>query len=781
VKATLDSIRPIFEPPADAARNIPTAALLRDFLAHRDEVAFAELVRRHGAMVLGVCRRVTGNAHDADDAFQATFLVLAKKAHTVRPAEQLGAWLFGVACRTAQKARANAARHREGERRFAQMNPVPVSDDSHTRDSQWNDLRPVLDEELNRLPARYRAAIVACDLEGKSRRDAAIDLAINEGTLSSRLSRGREILAARLTRRGIALSAAAIASLLTSNAATAAPAATLIASTTSAAMSFATSGTLAAGIVSAKATILSEGVLHAMFISKAKIVASLIVAAALTGTGVIVVTQIALADKGDKPAKVAQPDNLGGKGGKADYVKPDLAGTITEISADGKQITLQTSKGGKGEPAAAGAFQLAADTDITFSGIAAGGDVAAAGYQAQVWLEPNSKDRAARVSFSGQQSTKDNRPIGASGKITAVSIDGKRLTIASRAQGEKGGKGEKAGEPMPVEVALTPATQLTFSGVTTGGAVIEQGHDAQVIFDPNAAGTAAAVRITGPEAGAMKGAGLGEVDLTGKVVAVAADGKSVTLESRPELKQPKIDKGAAAEGKPAKGEGKPAKGDALPEGKPAKGEAVPEAKPAKGDVLPEAKPAKGEGLPEAKPLKGEAIAPEPKQAKVEIPAQKIDVAIGAATKVVYFGVAPGGAAPTEGYRASVWLDGAVAKAIVFDAAAGKEKKGPDISSAIVAVSADGKRITITAQPKAKGEKGEKIDKADKVEKEKPEERQIDISEAKVIFNNVHPGQAKPAEGYQAQIWVDPQAPGSATMVILGPGKGKNDADGPQKK
>ncbi|HSI32518.1 MAG: RNA polymerase sigma factor [Phycisphaerae bacterium] len=720
MKATLDPILPRSEQPDDVCGG-PTGELLSAFVSRRDESAFAALVQRHGAMVLGVCRRVTGNAHDADDAFQATFLVLARKAHTVSPPGRLGPWLFGVAYRTALKARAVAARHREGERRFAQMNPDRVDDSPQ----QWADLRTVLDEEIHRLPDRYRAAVVACDLEGKSRHAAATDLAVNEGTLSSRLSRGRELLAARLSRRGVALPAAVLVGLLSSHAATAAPAAALVAKTATAAVSFATGGTLAAGIVSAKAAVLSEGVLHAMFIAKAKIVASLCVAAVLTGTGVAVVTQIALAGKGDKPAKVAE--GPGGKGGKADYVRPDLSGTVTQISADGKQVTLQSGKGGKGEPAAGGTFEVTATTDVTFSSIALNGDVPAAGYQAQVWLEPNSKDKAARVSYSGVQSSKEARPAGASGKITAVSPDGKRLTIASRPQADKGAKvdkAEKPAEPEPIEVAITPATQVTFSAVGPDGATLREGYEAQVYLDPAVPGNAAAVRVTGSEAGAMKSAmkDLGEGGLMGNVVSVATDGKSVTIEGRMVPVQPKVEKGAA---------------------------------------------------PAEKPAKGEAAAPAGKAgAKVEVPPQRIDVALTADTKVTYNGVAAGGAAPTVGYGARVWLDGPAAKAIQFDAIAGKEKKGADISSAVVAVAAGGKKITVTLPPKGekveKGEKGAKLDKA-----EPAEEREIDLSDAKIVFNNVRAGQAVPTAGYYAQIWVDPQAPGMATMVVFSPGKGKN--------
>jgi RNA polymerase sigma factor (sigma-70 family) len=210
--------------PLDSAAT--DAELLSSFIAERDDAAFAAIVARHGRMVLGVCRRVASDPHDAEDAFQATFLVLAVKAAKVRPPEMLGAWLYGVAYRTAQKARCNTARRRETERRAAAMNANQT-----TTDQRWDDLRPVLDEELNRLPARYRSAIVACDLEGKPRHDAADELRVNPGTLSSRLARGRELLAARLTRRGVALSAGALAALLASDAATAAPATALVSST----------------------------------------------------------------------------------------------------------------------------------------------------------------------------------------------------------------------------------------------------------------------------------------------------------------------------------------------------------------------------------------------------------------------------------------------------------------------------------------------------------------------------------------------------------------------
>ncbi|HET6575785.1 MAG TPA: sigma-70 family RNA polymerase sigma factor, partial [Fimbriiglobus sp.] len=191
----------------DATRvAMPDAALLAWFAAERDEAAFAELVRRHGPTVLGVCRRVTRHPQDAEDAFQAVFLVLATKAGTLARPELLGNWLYGVAYRVARRARRSAARRREREGQVATMTepvtrpPEPVAD-----------LAAVIDDALAELPERFRAAILLCDLHELPRSEAATRLGIPEGTLSSRLAAGRKQLADRLARRGITAPAAALA------------------------------------------------------------------------------------------------------------------------------------------------------------------------------------------------------------------------------------------------------------------------------------------------------------------------------------------------------------------------------------------------------------------------------------------------------------------------------------------------------------------------------------------------------------------------------------------
>ena len=162
------------------------AELIERFVSRRDELAFEMIVRRHGPMVFAVCRRVLRHAHDAEDAFQATFLVLAHKAATVLPRNKLAGWLHGVAHRTALKARHRAA----GDRRSKEHVPARGQDQMQP-DTNWDEVEPLLDQELAGLPERYRLPIIMCDLEGRLRSEVALSLACSEGTLSSRLTRGR--------------------------------------------------------------------------------------------------------------------------------------------------------------------------------------------------------------------------------------------------------------------------------------------------------------------------------------------------------------------------------------------------------------------------------------------------------------------------------------------------------------------------------------------------------------------------------------------------------------
>jgi RNA polymerase sigma factor (sigma-70 family) len=250
--------------------------LLDRFVARRDQEAFAALVRRHGPMVLAVCRRVLGDAHDAEDAFQATFLVLVRRALSIRGRQVLGAWLHGVAYRTSLKARTMMARRRARERQASMRAEAaaPAPEPSA-------DVLGLLDQELQRLPDKYRVPVILCELEGRTRKEVARHLAIPPGTLSSRLAQARKLLANRLTRRGIALAGGVLTLPLAAQAPAAVPAALLLATAKAAAA-------LAAGQragISTTVLLLTQGVLKTMFLSKLKTAALALVVLVTLGIG----------------------------------------------------------------------------------------------------------------------------------------------------------------------------------------------------------------------------------------------------------------------------------------------------------------------------------------------------------------------------------------------------------------------------------------------------------------------------------------------------------------
>jgi RNA polymerase sigma factor (sigma-70 family) len=259
--------------------------LLARFLSSRDDNALAALVRRHAPMVWGVCCRLLHNHHDAEDAFQATFLVLVRKAADV-PRQAVANWLYGVARQTAVRLRATTAKRR---RRETQVVTMPEPTVAEVRDA---DLQSVLDEELSRLPDHYRGVVVLCDLEGMTRKEAARQLGIPEGSVASRLARARVLLAKRLTQRGVALSGGMLAAMLSRKVASASAPPALVSSTIKSASLLAAGR--AAGF-SARVAALTEGMVKAMFVTKIKgVLAVVLVVAALAGAaGVIYQTQAA--------------------------------------------------------------------------------------------------------------------------------------------------------------------------------------------------------------------------------------------------------------------------------------------------------------------------------------------------------------------------------------------------------------------------------------------------------------------------------------------------------
>jgi RNA polymerase sigma factor (sigma-70 family) len=271
--------------------------LLGCFIEHRDEAAFAGLVRRHGPMVWGVCRRLLSDA-DAEDAFQATFLVLVRKAASVMPREMIGNWLYGVAHQTALQARRTAARRRARERQVTEMPEPAVAEQD-----LWRDLQPLLDEELSRLPDKYRAVIVLCDLEGKTRKEAARQLGVPGGTVASRLATARRMLANRLTKRGVTFSGGVLAAVLANHASAGVPT-SVVSSTIKAATLFAAGEAAATAAISVKVVALTEGVLITMCFAKLKSVVMLLVVAVLcSATGLIYRTQAADQPRAEQASK----------------------------------------------------------------------------------------------------------------------------------------------------------------------------------------------------------------------------------------------------------------------------------------------------------------------------------------------------------------------------------------------------------------------------------------------------------------------------------------------
>jgi RNA polymerase sigma factor (sigma-70 family) len=276
--------------------------LLRDYLGRRDEAALAVLVRRHGQMVWGVCRRVLGNWHDAEDAFQATFLVLVRRAASITAPELLANWLYGVAHQTARKARATSAKRGARERQVAEM-PEPAA----TEHELWSDIESLLDQELSRLPEKYRVAIVLCELEGKTRKAAARQLGVPDGTLAARLARGRVMLTKRLARHGLSVTAGALAVLLAQDAASASAPLSVVDSTIKAASLFATGQATATCVISVRVAALTEGVLKAMLLTKLKLATAVLLMLGLLGAATALLAQQTAVRDQPAPPQPQQP------------------------------------------------------------------------------------------------------------------------------------------------------------------------------------------------------------------------------------------------------------------------------------------------------------------------------------------------------------------------------------------------------------------------------------------------------------------------------------------
>src|SRR5438132_5785042 len=252
--------------------------LLEAFLAGRDERAFAEVLRRHGPLVLSVCRRVLRHEQDAEDAFQATFLVLVRKADAIDKRESVGSWLYGVAYRIALRARTGAGRRR---RRVQAAATLPES--QPVDEAAFRELSLLLDEEVQRLPQKYRLPLVLCCLQGKSTDEAARELCCPRATIGTQVARGREMLRSRLARRGLALSTGLLVAMLSRSAAAAMPPPLLTRIIASALTAAGNANAVAAA--SPQVLSLVKGALQVMMWTKIKLALAVGIAVAVAGTG----------------------------------------------------------------------------------------------------------------------------------------------------------------------------------------------------------------------------------------------------------------------------------------------------------------------------------------------------------------------------------------------------------------------------------------------------------------------------------------------------------------
>jgi RNA polymerase sigma-70 factor (ECF subfamily) len=284
--------------------DLTDAQLMDSFIHCKDETAFQSLVSRHGPMVLAVCRRLIRNYQDAEDAFQATFLVLVRNAERIKPREMVASWLHGVAYNTALKARAIAARRQVREQQVKELPQVEAT----AKDLDlWLDLQPVLDQELARLPEKYRLPIILCHLEGKSIHEATHQLNWPQGTLAGRLARGRDLLAKRLARHGLMVSVGSLAVVLSQNSSSAPASDSLVSTTIEAAKQFAVEKVFP-NTISSQVGILMNGGMKPMFATRLKMATALLLAVSLVGVGVGVCIG---GSEVQPPVRALEPPNVG--------------------------------------------------------------------------------------------------------------------------------------------------------------------------------------------------------------------------------------------------------------------------------------------------------------------------------------------------------------------------------------------------------------------------------------------------------------------------------------
>jgi RNA polymerase sigma factor (sigma-70 family) len=374
------------------------ADLLESFVQHGHSETLAALVQRHGPLVWSVCRRLLRKPQDAEDAFQATFLVLVRKATTIRHRERCAHWLYRVAYQTSLKVRAVAARRSVREQQVSDMPELAVNPPE-----PGNDLQSLLDRELNCLPEKYGTVLVLCDLEGKTRPEAARQLGWPEGTVAGRLARARAMLAKRLSRRGLVLSATALASALSCTSASARVPPSVISSTIKAAMQVA-AGQVAVGVISPTVATLTEGVLKTMLLSKLRSsMRVLLVVAAFLGVSTGFVMR---SGQGQLSLRAEEPE------GQASLVERSAQGTPTALRPDEEEPKARASF--EGHKAQVASVTFSPDGKTLASGSLEG--------TVKLWDMATGKERAAVKGYPAVAFSPDGKILATGSRDNTVKL-----------------------------------------------------------------------------------------------------------------------------------------------------------------------------------------------------------------------------------------------------------------------------------------------------------------------------------------------------------------------
>jgi len=485
-------IRALVVPPS--AVELPDRDLLRRFVTRGEEAAFTALVKRHGPMVLGICRRVLRNASDTEDAFQATFLILVRKAGTIGKPDLLGNWLYGVAYRTALKARQRRQRDRALAGRTAQAVFANLPPD---------DLGPVMDEEVSRLPEKYRAPFILCCLEGITNVDAARLLGCPHGTVLSRLARARARLRVCLTRRGLAPAVALGALVLEKNLAPAALPLALVLATVQSALQFATGQVLS----KAPVLVLAKGVLKSMFMTKLKTVTVLVSAFSAVSLGAGVPLYRAFAAPGnvagldaDDQQPAPPPETELAAALAAEETSAQEAGPRETLKGSGKVITKEINVADFSRVEAGQAFLVEIVKGDAFS--------------TKITIDDNlfpevmvvKEGTTLRIGFNTKKSISQQGPSKVS--VTMPHLEGIKLSGASKATlkgfdsakefaAKLEGASQLAGDmkAAKVNLALTGASKVKLQGSAKEGTLSATGASVLDLKDYNLA--SADARLSG--------------------------------------------------------------------------------------------------------------------------------------------------------------------------------------------------------------------------------------------------------------------------------------------